>query len=368
MKHTPLYEAHVACKARIVDFAGWAMPLQYAGVLAEYHAVRTRAGLFDVSHMGRIHVEGPGAVSFLQRVTTSDVRQVAPMHSCYSMICNPEGGVKDDVFLSRLDEERFCVCVNAANLDKISNWFSHQQRDGRDDVHIVDRSDEVAQLALQGPASRTLLARHVTSSLDGLKPRHGLHGIVCGEECLITRTGYTGELGYEIHVPATRARRVWDHLLQSGETLGLMPAGLGARDLLRLDMGYLLYGQELTEAMTPIEASAGWVVSFSKGSFIGETVLKEQAERGTSRRLVAFELLDKAVPRHGMTVFVGDREIGAVTSGNFSPVLQKGIGLAYVDPACAGSGTAFDIGIRGRRVPAHVVAPPLYKKPARRRD
>ncbi len=368
MKHTPLYESHVAHKAKIVDFAGWAMPVQYAGVLAEYHAVRTSAGLFDVSHMGRLCMEGPGAVAFLQRVATNDVQHIKPMSSHYSMICNPEGGVKDDVFMSRLDEERFLVCVNASNLEKIRNWFSQQQREGRDDVRIVDQSEDVSQLALQGPASRALLARHVSSSLDGLKPRQGLRETVCGEECLITRTGYTGELGYELYVSATGVRRVWDGLLRSGETLGLTPAGLGARDLLRLDMGYLLYGQDVTEAMTPIEANAEWTVSFTKGSFIGDEALKRQVERGPSKRLVAFELREKAVPRHGMNVFAMNREIGAVTSGNLSPILQKGIGLACVDSAYAGSGTAFEVEIRGRRVPAHVVALPFYKKPKRGRD
>ncbi len=368
MKHTPLYEAHVAHKAKIVNFAGWAMPVQYAGVLAEYHAVRTRAGLFDVSHMGRIHIEGPGAVSFLQRVMTNDVRQVAPMSSHYSMICNPEGGVKDDVFVSRLDDEQFLVCVNASNLDKIKHWFFQQQREGRDHVRIMDQSEDIAQLALQGPASRALLARNMASSLDGLKPRHGLRETVCGEECLITRTGYTGELGYELYVSVNRVRRVWDQLLRSGETLGLAPAGLGARDLLRLDMGYLLYGQDLTEATTPIEANAAWTVSFTKGSFIGDAALKRQVERGPSTRLVAFELLEKAVPRHGMNVLARDREIGVVTSGNLSPILQKGIGLAYVESAYAESGTAFDIEIRGKRASARVVALPFYKKPSRRHD
>ena len=355
----------MAHKAKIVDFAGWAMPIQYAGVLAEYHAVRTRAGLFDVSHMGRLHVEGRGAVSFLQRVTTNDVRQIAPMRSHYSMVCNPEGGVKDDVFMSRLDEERFLVCVNASNLDKIRSWFSQQQCEGRDAVRIVDQSENMAQLALQGPASRALLSRHMSSSLDGLKPRQGLREAVCGEDCLITRTGYTGELGYELYVSADRVRRVWDQLLQSGETLGLEPAGLGARDLLRLDMGYLLYGQDLTEVITPIEANAAWTVSFTKGAFIGDAALKRQVEQGPSKRLAAFELLEKAVPRHGMKVFALDREIGAVTSGNLSPVLQKGIGLACVESACAVPGMAFDVEIRGRRVPARVTALPFYTKPKR---
>ncbi len=365
MKHTPLYESHAARKAKLVEFAGWAMPIQYAGILAEYHTVRTHAGLFDVSHMGRLHVEGPGAVAFLQRVTTNDVRQVEPMGSHYSMICNPEGGAKDDVFIYRLEEEQFLVCVNASNLEKIRSWFSLQHRDGRDAVRIIDRSNEVAQLALQGPASKALLARHMTPSLDGLRPRRCLRETVCGADCLVTRTGYTGELGYELYVPAARVRGVWEELLRSGEPLGLKPVGLGARDLLRLDMGYLLYGRELTEAITPIEANAHGVVNFEKGAFIGEPILKRQLEQGPSKRLAAFELLEKAVPRHDMKVFAHNREIGVITSGNLSPILQKGIGFAYVNPAYAKPGTAFEVEIRSRRVPAQVVAPPFYKKPKR---
>ncbi len=363
MKHTPLYEAHLARRAGIVEFAGWAMPMQYAGVLAEYHAVRAGAGLFDVSHMGRLHVEGPDAVPFLQRVTTGDVRRIAPMRSQYSMICNADGGVKDDVFLSNLDDDRFLVCVNASNLEKIRGWLSRQQTEGREQVRIVDHSEDVAQLALQGPASGALLARHMAPSPDGLKVRQGMRAAVCGEDCLITRTGYTGELGYELYVPAAGVRRVWDHLLKSGEKVGLAPAGLAARDLLRLDMGYFLYGQDLTETVTPIEANAAWTVSFTKGAFVGDAALKRQVERGPSVRLAAFELMNKAVPRHGMNVFASDREIGAVTSGNLSPILQKGIGLACVEAACAAPGTVFEIDIRGRRAPARVVELPFYRRP-----
>lgn len=362
MKQTSLYEAHVARKAKIVDFAGWAMPLQYSGVLDEYHAVRTSAGLFDVSHMGRLHVEGPGAVSFLQRVTTNDVQRVEPMGAQYSMICNHEGGVKDDIFVYRLGAEEFLLCVNASNLDKIRRWLFQQQGDEQGGVRIVDQSEAMAQLALQGPASKSLLQAHVQSSLDGLKPRHCLRETVGDVECLITRTGYTGELGYELYVPAMQVRLVWDRLMQAGEEYGLKPAGLGARDLLRLDMGYLLYGNDLTEATTPIEANAKWVVSFDKGAFIGEPVLKQQVQEGPSRRLVAFELLEKAVPRHDMRLVAQDKPIGTVTSGNLSPILQKGIGLGYVEPAYTEAGTAFDVEIRGRRVPTRVVALPFYKK------
>ena len=352
----------MARKAKIVDFAGWAMPLQYSGVLDEYHAVRTTAGLFDVSHMGRLHVEGSGALPFLQRVTTNDVQRVEPMGSQYSMVCNPEGGVKDDIFLYRLAAEEFLLCVNASNLDKIRSWLFQQHGERQESLRIEDRSEDLAQLALQGPAAKSVLQAHVNSSLDGLKPRQCLRETVNGVECLITRTGYTGELGYELYVPAMQVRLVWDRLMEAGEEHGLKPAGLGARDLLRLDMGYFLYGNDLTETTTPIEANAKWVVSFAKGAFIGEPVLKRQMQEGPSRRLVAFELLEKAVPRHDMKLLAQDKPVGTVTSGNLSPILQKGIGLGYVDSAYTGVGTAFDVEIRGRRVPARVVALPFYKK------
>ncbi len=365
MKQTSLYEAHVTQKAKIVDFAGWAMPIQYSGILDEYHTVRTTAGLCDVSHMGRLHLEGPGALPFLQRVTTNDVQQVKPMGSQYSMVCNPAGGVKDDIFLYRLGEEQFLLCVNASNLDKIRSWLFQQHDEEQGNLRIIDRSEDLAQLALQGPASKALLQEHMASSLDGLKPRHCLREPLGDVDCLITRTGYTGELGYELYVSATQVRHVWDRLMQSGEKFGLKPTGLGARDLLRLDMGYLLYGNDLTESITPIEANAAWAVSFEKGSFIGETVLKQQADQGPPQRLVAFELLEKAVPRHDMQLFSQDKPIGTVTSGNLSPILQKGIGLGYVEPAYSKAGTCFDVEIRGKRVPAQVVALPFYKKPKR---
>ncbi len=365
MKHTPLYEVHVGHKAKIVDFAGWAMPIRYSGVLDEYHAVRTRAGLFDVSHMGRLQVEGAGSAAFLQRVTTNDIRRVEPMNSQYSMICNHEGGIKDDVFIYRLDGDKFLLCVNASNLDKIRRWLTQQQDEGQERLTMVDQSEDVAQLALQGPESQALLQEHAGSALHGLKPRQCLQGTIGGVPCLITRTGYTGERGYELYVPAALVRTAWEQLMQTGETFGLKPAGLGARDLLRLDMGYLLYGNDLNEDTTPIEANATGVVNFEKGSFIGEPVLRRQVEQGPARRLVAFELLEKAVPRHGMHVFFQGEAIGTVTSGNLSPILQKGIGLAYVVPAYARVGTPFDVEIRGKRVPAHVVVLPFYQKPRR---
>ena len=362
MKHTPLIEAHKSAGAKLVDFAGWEMPIQYSGVIDEYQAVRQQAGLFDVSHMGRIEVEGPEAWRFLQRVTTNDVRKIEIGAAQYSMVCNPQGGIKDDIFVYRLAPERFFLCVNASNLEKIWMWLNTQNRLTAGTCVLTDRSSELAQLALQGQASLDIMRTLVGSQVDKLKLRWSQDISLPMGKCLIARTGYTGEFGYELYVPKLQAREVWEVLLKAGAAHGLKPVGLGARDLLRLDMGYFLYGNDLTEETTPIEAGAEWVVNFEKGSFIGDNILKEQVEQGTNQRLVGFELLEKAVPRHGMRVLSNDEEIGRVASGNLSPILQKGIGLAYVIPSHANIGNGFEVEVRNRRVPATVVKPPFYKK------
>ncbi len=363
MKHTPLYEAHVMHGGKLVDFAGWTMPLQYSGVLDEYQAVRTKAGLFDVSHMGRIQVDGAEAVSYLQRVATNDVNTISPFHSQYSMICNPEGGVKDDIFIYRLAQEKFLLCVNGSNREKILDWLLEQRDDHKEDVHIEDCSESMSQLALQGPTASTILQQELGSDLEGIKPRQFRETTLFGASCIIARTGYTGERGYELYVPADHALEIWQKLLAIGEAHGLKPAGLGARDLLRLDMGYFLYGNDLTEEITPIEAGAEWLVSWDKGPFVGHEELRRQKDDGPTKRLVAFELLEKAVPRHGMKLLADGMEIGEIASGNLSPILQKGIGLGYVLPPYSEIGTRFDVEIRSRRVPAQVVKPPFYKKP-----
>lgn len=362
MQHTPLHERHVAHGAKLVDFAGWHMPIQYGSVLEEYHAVRQHVGLFDVSHMGRLIVEGDGALALLQRMTTNDVAKVDILGSQYSMVCNEQGGVKDDVFVYRFAERSYLVCVNASNREKIYSWFTDQQRTQSMPVTVEDRSQSMAQIAVQGPASRELLVRLGDSSIAGLKLRRCLQTTLAGISLLLTRTGYTGELGYELYVPAEQAEKLWSAFMKHGEGLGIKPAGLGARDLLRLDMGYYLYGNDLTEDTTPIEAGAEWVVKFDKGDFIGKAALEKQQHNGLLRKFIAFELLEKAVPRHDMRIFSDDQEIGQVTSGNLSPVLQKGIGLGYVVPSMAEIGTKLFIDIRGRRVPAMVVALPFYKR------
>ncbi len=363
MKRTPLYEAHQSAGAKLVDFAGWDMPIQYSGVVDEYRTVRTKAGLFDVSHMGRIEVTGPGSSSFLQRVATNDLATLPAGQSHYSMICNERGGIKDDIFIYAVAPEEFLVCVNASNREKIFTWMRAQLAAG-DACRVTDRSEELAQLALQGPDSTELLSMLKIDGLAALKPRHLLRSKMFDESVLIARTGYTGELGYELYLPARSVRRLWNHLMEIGQPKGLKPAGLGSRDLLRLEMGYLLYGNDIDEDTTPLEAGAGWLVHLNKGGFVGRDALLRQQTAGIERRLVSFELLEKAVPRHGCSILGPDTNanpVGLVTSGNFSPLLQKGIGLGYVPLALAEPGTNLHIDIRGKRSAAVVVKAPFYK-------
>lgn len=367
MKQTPLIAEHRAAGAKLVDFAGWEMPIQYSGVVDEYHTVRTKAGLFDISHMGRIAVSGPSAGQFLQMITTNDVIGLRPWCAQYSMVCNHQGGIKDDVFVYELgDPQEYLVCVNASNRDKIHSWMQEQSHHFPE-CRIQDRSEDMAQIALQGPAAREIVSALGLSALDGLKLRESTRVTIGDVSCLAARTGYTGEFGYELYVFG-EGSTVWNLLLEKGRPFGVKPAGLGARDLLRLEMGYLLYGNDIGEDTTPLEAGVEWAVSFTKGNFIGRDLLWPQKQSGPTRRLVAFELLEKGVPRHGFKILDADSAlpIGEVTSGNLSPILQKGIGMGYVQPGYGVPGTSIAVDIRGKAFPATVVKPPFYKKPARR--
>ena len=363
MKQTPLIEQHRNHGAKLVDFAGWEMPIQYASVVDEYHTVRSTAGLFDVSHMGRVTVDGQGSLAFLQRLTTNDISTLAVGQAHYSMVCNEKGGIKDDIFVYRTGATEYLLCVNASNREKIVTWLS-EHRTMDDPCLIQDQTAAFAQLAIQGPASRDILLAAGAEDIGELKLHHCRDTQVAGISCFVARTGYSGELGYELNMPAAYATELWKQLLAAGAQKGLKPAGLGARDLLRLEMAYLLYGNDIGEDTTPIEAGAAWTVGFDKGDFLGRQALYVQAREGPARRLIAFELLEKSVPRHGFRIV--DREsskpIGEVTSGNLSPLLQKGIGLGYVPAACALPGTAISIDIRGKMVPAVTVKPPFYKK------
>ncbi len=364
MQQTPLIARHRAAGAKLVDFAGWEMPIQYSGVVDEYHTVRSKAGLFDVSHMGRISVSGPGSVSFLQYVTTNDVSKISVRSSQYSMVCNPNGGIKDDIFIYHVKPYEFLVCVNASNREKIVAWLLEKATHVQG-CTVRDRSTELAQIAVQGPSSRELLIATGVGDVADLKIRQCMEATAFGGSLVMSRTGYTGELGYELYLPGRLAESAWEQLLKVGHAQGLKPAGLGARDLLRLDMGYLLYGNDISEDTNPLEAGAEWVVNFEKGEFVGRSALLSHRTQVMARRLVGFELLEKAVPRHGFAILSADPQrqpIGEVTSGNLSPILQKGVGLGYVPPSYAEPGTTILIDIRGKAVPAKVVKPPFYKK------
>jgi aminomethyltransferase len=355
LKRTPLYALHVEAGARLVPFAGWEMPVQYEGVRAEHVAVRTGAGVFDVSHMGEIETRGPRAEEFLRHLLSNDVRKVGVGGAQYALLCRPDGGVLDDLFTYWLDEERFLSVVNAANAASDFEWFAAQAGDW-DGVEVVDRSPEFAMLALQGPDAVALFE---SLAGDGSAPARFRHGeaTIAGASALVCRTGYTGEDGVELLVSPPDAERVWRALTETGA----VPCGLGARDTLRLEVCYPLYGNDLTTERTPIEAGLKWACAFDK-DFIGAERLREQAERGTAEKLAPFLFTDKGIPRGGLDVLSEDERVGTVTSGTLSPCMEVGIGMAYVRADLAAPGTELTVDVRGKRRPARVESKPLYKK------
>ena len=361
MNRTPLYEEHKKLGAKIVPFAGWEMPLSYTGVLEEHRATRSAIGLFDVSHMGRIDVTGPDAAALLDRVATSAVRKLAVGGMQYALACNEPGGILDDLMIYRFGDQRYFVCANASNAEKIFRWLMKQAA-GFPGVGVTNRSAELAQLAVQGPRSRDLMRPLTEADLDHLRLRHCVETKVAGVPMHLSRSGYTGELGYELYLPAGRAREAWELLMKEGKARGLKPCGLGCRDTLRLEMGYPLYGNDMDETTTPIEAALEFAVDFKKKDFIGREALIRKKEKGVSRKLIGFELTRRGVPRRGCTIFSDGKEIGVVTSGNHSPSLNKGIGMAYVPTPFAEVGGELLIDIRGNAVPALVVERPFYKR------
>jgi aminomethyltransferase len=361
MKRTPLYDTHVRLGARIVPFAGWEMPLSYSGVLEEHRATRTAVGLFDVSHMGRIAVEGSGAVPLLLKTCTGNVEKLPVGRMQYVLACNEMGGILDDLMIYRLGETAYLVCANASNAEKIESWMrSHAA--GVPGVHVRNRTFELAQLAIQGPRSIDVIGSLSGTDLASVRPRRCLEADVAGVRMWASRSGYTGEPGFELVLPADRAEKVWDALIVRGKNADLKPCGLGCRDTLRLEMGYPLYGNDMDESVTPVEAALDFAVDPDNRSFIGREVILGQMRSGTKQRRAAFELLERGVPRHGCAVYSGGEAIGEVTSGNHSPSLNRGIGLALVKPEFCEAGTKFEVDIRGRRVPAVTVELPFYKR------
>ena len=358
-KRTPLHQRHVAAGGKLVEFAGWEMPVRYASEIEEHRAVRSAAGLFDVSHMGEFRVHGPGARDFLQGLTPNNVARLKPGRIHYSGLLTAEATYVDDLLVYQLDEADYMLVVNAANLDGDLEWLrSHPHPD----CAIEDHSDRYALLALQGPKATGILRRHTVAELDAIRYYRFVEGTVAGADCLISRTGYTGEDGFELYLTPEAAPGVWDALLESGRGDGLVPAGLAARDSLRLEAGMALYGHEIDRTTTPYEAGLGWVVKLKKGDFLGREVLLEQKRHGTERRLIGFEIQGRGIARQGHSLLHDGEEVGKVTSGGWSPSFEKAIGTAYVPIQLAAAGTALDVAIRRRRLAAIVVDLPFYRR------
>ncbi|MBI4521368.1 MAG: glycine cleavage system aminomethyltransferase GcvT [Gemmatimonadetes bacterium] len=359
LKRTPLYEEHVALGAKIVPFAGYEMPVQYPeGITAEHRGVRTAAGLFDVSHMGEIEIRGPQALELVQFLTVNDASRLESGQAQYSALCREDGGVIDDLVVYRYPD-RFMLVVNAANREKDVAWVKRHA--ARFDVNVADRSDDIALLALQGPRAQDILAELARVDLDRIRYYHFAEGAVNGRPATISRTGYTGEDGFELYVAADGAAALWRELLRVGGRSGLIATGLGARDSLRLEVGYALYGNDLDEEHTALASGLGWIVKLEKGEFVGRAALRRQKEEGATARLSGLRLLERGFPRHGYSVERSGESVGVVTSGTVSPTLGDGIALAYVATEAAAPGTEVDIVIRGRKVPAKTERPPFYR-------
>jgi len=346
LRRTPLYDAHVRLNARMVDFAGWSMPVMYAGILEETRAVRNGMGIFDISHMGRTRIYGDGATQLLQSLTSNDVSSLANSQAQYSLLTNPQGGIIDDIIVYREAAEAYMVVINASNTEKDLTWIRSHATPG---VTIEDNSGATAMIAVQGPkAPQTIATMCGTDTLLALPRFHYTTGVIESVAATFCRTGYTGEDGYEVIVPAESAERVWDALAAAGAT----PCGLGSRDALRIEAGYPLYGHEIDDTTTPVEALLMWAVSLEKGEFTGRAHIAEVKANGPTRKLMGIVSSERIQPRQGYTVYVGNDAIGVITSGVFSPTLGRSVAMAYIDSRYAKTGTNVEILIREKRVPA----------------
>ncbi len=364
LKRTPLYEEHLELGAKLVPFAGFEMPVQYpTGITAEHRAVREQAGLFDVSHMGEFRVGGEGALDLIQRITVNDAARMEVGQAQYSAMCFEDGGVVDDLLVYRFPDD-YMLVVNAANLEKDLAWIrSHA---GDLDVEVRDDSDVTALLALQGPEARGILQPLTGVDLDGIRYYRFAEGEVAGVPAVISATGYTGEDGFELYVPATAAAGLWRRILEQGGTR-VVPAGLGARDSLRLEVGYPLYGNDLDAEHTVLESGLGWITKLDKGPFVGRDALRAQKQEGPARRLVGLAIRERGFPRPGYPILADGQEVGALTSGTVSPSLGYGVALGYVPAELASEGTSLEVDARGRRLAAVVTRPPFFKEGSIRR-
>jgi aminomethyltransferase len=357
LKRTPLHAAHVRAGARMIGFGGWDMPVQYTGIVEEHRTVRGAVGCFDVSHMGEFELRGPDAERALQRLTTNDVAALEVGQVQYSLLCYEDGGIVDDLTLYRLAPDHYMMTVNAANIDKDWGWVTGHL-DGRVDARNV--SAETGLIAVQGPRAEGLVGRLADRDVTAIGYYRFVHGRVAGVPGIVSRTGYTGEDGFELYLPASSTEAVWEALLGEGKRDGVAPIGLGARDTLRLEMKYALYGNDIDQTTNPLEAGLGWVVKLAKGDFLGKPAVERVKAAGPGRRLVGFEMVDRAVARHGYRIVRGGAEAGQVTSGSYGPSVDRYIGMGYVPPALGAVGSEFEVEVRGRPQKARVVKTPFY--------
>ena len=363
LKHTPLHDTHQSLNAKMVPFGGWHMPVQYSGILDEHKTVREAAGLFDVSHMGEIDIKGDNALEFVQKITTNDASRLHVGQAQYSILCYPDGGIVDDILVYKLSETRYMLCVNASNAEKDFDWIKNQCSADLP-VELNNASKDYAQLAIQGPKAVAILNSIAGEDLNSIKPFCFEFAAIDGTVAMVSRTGYTGEDGFEIFVSPDKAVELWDAIMAAGQPEGLKPIGLGARDTLRLEMKYPLYGNDISKETTPLEANLAWVVKLDKKEFIGKEALLRQKENGIDKKLICLKVDGREIPRPGYEVSSDNKIVGSVTSGTKSPSIGKGIAMAYVEKGLDKEGQELDIIIRGKKVVAKVVKPPFYKKSA----
>jgi aminomethyltransferase len=360
MKKTTLYPVHEKLGAKIVEFAGYLMPIQYSSIIAEHNAVRNSVGVFDVSHMGEIFVTGEKAKDFVQYITVNDVSKLYPGRVQYSAMCYNDGGIVDDLLVYKFADDRFLLVVNASNIDKDFKWMNENNKFG---VALENKSDEYSLIAVQGPNSNKSLQKICDKEIN-LEYYHFFEAKVAGVEMILSRTGYTGELGYELYFKGNEktAEHIWNKIFEAGKEFNIIPVGLAARDSLRLEMGYMLYGNDIDKTTNPLEAGLGWITKLNKENFIGRDVLLKVKSEGLSRKFVAMLGNDKSFPRHGYEIKADNKRIGEVTSGTVSPVLEKPIAMGYVDVSYANEGNEVNIVVRGRETPVKIVKLPFIKK------
>ncbi|HHT9138255.1 MAG TPA: glycine cleavage system aminomethyltransferase GcvT [Candidatus Wunengus sp. YC60] len=361
MKKTQLYDTHLKCNARMVSFHGYVMPLQYDSIINEHHCVRKNAGLFDISHMGRFEVSGDKALPFIQQIITNDAGRLADKQVLYTPVCNEQGGIIDDILVYKWHQKHFMLVVNCSNAEKDLAWLQKQAANYQP-IEIRDLTDRVSLIALQGPESARMLEVALNSKFDYMKRFSFDDYVWDGTQITISRTGYTGEDGFEIFVDSEQVVKLWNLLIEKNAQHGLKPIGLGARDTLRLEAGLLLYGNDMDETITPLETTIGWTVKFDKDNFIGKEALLRQKTKGIDRKLVGFEMIDRGIPRHDYPVFKGNEMIGKVASGSFSPSTNKNIGLCLIQSRYAKTGEELQIQIRDNNYKARIVKTPFYKR------